>query len=156
MKTMIQSEFARKYGRIYIDNADGTVTDESTGLMWKRQKEECTYEWDEAVDVFNGQTPACCFAGYSDWRLPTLEELATLLLSEREAPFFCEEAFPDGKSWFWSAKHYSELPGYAWYVHFGSLGMAYNNRYDCYDVRLVRKDTDPSALAPDGADSNTL
>lgn len=145
MKNIIPSEFAQKHGRTYIDNGDGTITDETTGLMWKKEKEDDTYEWDHAVDRFNGKTSACRFAGYRDWRLPTLEELATLLLSTQEAPFFCQEAFPDGAGWYWSTQHYKELPGYAWFVQFGSIGKSYDNRYECYEVRLVRK---PASSTP--------
>ena len=70
----------------YIDHGDGTLTDTKTGLMWKRCLEglsgvNCeegkvkTYTWGEAVRRFKDVE----YAGYTDWRLPTIKELETLL-----------------------------------------------------------------------------
>ena len=70
----------------YIVNSNNTVKDTKTGLMWKRcaeglsgkgclQGKRKTYTWDKAVDKFKNIN----YAGYSDWRLPTREELRTLV-----------------------------------------------------------------------------
>ncbi len=79
----------------FIDNGDGTVTDNQSGLMWEQKVAgsgcpNCvsdTFTWDEAMSIFLGdlnQTSSAgtCdsgFAGYCDWRLPTEPELASLL-----------------------------------------------------------------------------
>jgi len=58
----------------YQDNGDGTVTDLVTGLMWQADPgEKMTY--DQAA------TGASSFnlAGYTDWRLPTIKELYSLI-----------------------------------------------------------------------------
>ncbi len=58
----------------YFDNGDGTVTDLVTGLMWTQDYfGKMTYS--EAVAYANGFT----YAGYSDWRLPTIKELYSLI-----------------------------------------------------------------------------
>lgn len=58
----------------YRDNSDGTVTDLNTGLMWQQDPgEKMTY--DEAVTKAN----AFDLAGYTDWRLPTIKELYSLI-----------------------------------------------------------------------------
>ncbi|WP_413701924.1 DUF1566 domain-containing protein [Psychromonas sp. KJ10-10] len=58
----------------YTDNQDGTVVDNVTGLMWQQGlTEKLTYE--EAlnkVKTFN-------LGGYSDWRIPTIKELYSLI-----------------------------------------------------------------------------
>uniref|UniRef100_UPI004055CA12 caspase family protein n=1 Tax=Candidatus Electronema sp. TaxID=2698783 RepID=UPI004055CA12 len=70
----------------YIDHGDGTVTDTKSGLMWKRCPEGLSgvnceqgkteeYEWDDAVKRFKDVE----YAGYADWRLPTIDELKTLV-----------------------------------------------------------------------------
>ncbi len=68
----------------FTDNGDGTVTDNVTGLMWQKSpdtngdgiiepSDKMTY--DEAVAAASGIT----LAGYTDWRLPTIKELYSLI-----------------------------------------------------------------------------
>ncbi|MBN1198745.1 MAG: DUF1566 domain-containing protein [Bacteroidales bacterium] len=64
------------YQPSYQDNGDGTVTDLVTGLMWQRNLFSGKLTFDEAgagADTFN-------LADYSDWRLPTIKELYSLIL----------------------------------------------------------------------------
>jgi hypothetical protein len=65
-----------------VDNEDGlTVTDKSTGLMWQRG----------GIDIMSHRSirkeieklNASQFAGYSDWRLPTMAEALSLLEQEK-------------------------------------------------------------------------
>jgi len=60
----------------YRDNGDGTVTDLVTGLVWQAvPRLDEKYSFTEAVsaaDTFS-------LAGYSDWRLPTIKELYSLI-----------------------------------------------------------------------------
>ncbi len=59
----------------YRDNGDGTITDLNTGLMWQQDPgEKMTFaEAVDGADDFN-------LAGYTDWRLPTIKELYSLIL----------------------------------------------------------------------------
>jgi ribonuclease BN (tRNA processing enzyme) len=58
----------------YTDNQDGTVLDNVTGLIWQQGlTEKLTYdEALEKVKTFN-------LAGQTDWRLPTIKELYSLI-----------------------------------------------------------------------------
>ena len=59
----------------YRDNADGTVTDLVTGLMWQQDPgEKMTYE--QAV----AEVSSFDLADYTDWRLPSIKELYSLIL----------------------------------------------------------------------------
>jgi hypothetical protein len=59
----------------YTDNGDGTVSDNVTGLVWmKEMGEKLTF--DEAFDYAENLE----LAGYSDWRVPTIKELYSLIL----------------------------------------------------------------------------
>lgn len=69
----------------WVDNGDGTATNSKTKLTWKRCYEgqtwtgsSCTgepkgYTWDEAKKLKSN------FAGKTDWRLPTIDELHTIV-----------------------------------------------------------------------------
>jgi hypothetical protein len=59
----------------YTDNGDKTVTDNVTGLMWQ-QNPGAKMTYNEAVTGANSFS----LAGYTDWRLPTIKELYSLIL----------------------------------------------------------------------------
>ena len=68
----------------YTDNGDGTITDNITGLMWQKSPDtngdgnilaDDKYSYDEAV----ANASACNTGGYTDWRLPTIKELYSLI-----------------------------------------------------------------------------
>ena len=65
----------------YEDNGNGTVTDETSGLLWQQadsyhefKKGMNWYEALEYVALKNSKK----FAGFGDWRLPTRDELKSL------------------------------------------------------------------------------
>ncbi len=60
----------------YTDNGDGTVTDNITGLMWQKGYSEVKRTFSQAVEEANDFE----LAGYTDWRLPTIKELYSLIL----------------------------------------------------------------------------
>lgn len=79
--------------------------------------------------------------GYSDWRLPTREELETLVEytgSPKEATInktYFPEAVP---SWYWTSSENPQREGYAWYVLFRN-GVALNDLKERpKHIRLVR------------------
>jgi len=59
----------------YTDNGDGTVSDNITGLMWV-QARGVKKSWETAVS----DAALCDVGGYSDWRMPTIKELYSLIL----------------------------------------------------------------------------
>ena len=70
----------------YIDQGNGTVADQKSGLLWQkadsyheRKQGMNWYEALEYVDLKNSEK----FAGFDDWRLPTLKELKTLYDASR-------------------------------------------------------------------------
>lgn len=69
---------------IYTDNGDGTITDNVTGLIWQQSPDidgdgdidaDDKLTYDEAV----AGAKALTLGGYSDWRLPTIKELYSLI-----------------------------------------------------------------------------
>lgn len=57
-----------------VDNGDGTINNTLTGQMWTKKK---TGRFDSAEKA-QGYADHAVFAGYDDWRLPTLDEFHTL------------------------------------------------------------------------------
>ena len=58
----------------YTDNGDGTITDNNSGLMWQQVPSSDDYTWQESVDYCDNLV----FAGYDDWRIPSLKELYSI------------------------------------------------------------------------------
>lgn len=129
---IIEPSFITTKHGLQINN-DGTVYDPKSKLMWKQECEPNEYTYDEAIEEFKGND---AFAGYNDWRLPTIDELKTLLLKEKR--YIDEEAFPKNPSSVWSGSPCASSARYAWYAHFGSGSSDYHNRYRNFGVRLVR------------------
>ncbi len=61
-------------GHNYVNNLDGTITDLDTGLMWT-QVPASARSWTAALSYAEALT----LAGYTDWRLPNIKELQTLV-----------------------------------------------------------------------------
>src|ERR1041385_2746234 len=58
----------------YKDNGDGTVSDTNTGLTWVKARGQ-KLTWDGAV----AGAAKCRVGGHSDWRMPTIKELYSLI-----------------------------------------------------------------------------
>ncbi|MBV5309698.1 DUF1566 domain-containing protein [Chromatium okenii] len=151
----------------YRDNNDGTVTDVKTNLQWMRcslgqewKNGTCIgkakrYNWDDAHKAVESLNRNIGYAGYQDWRLPTIDELKSLVYcsSGQPKPWNdtgkpCEGnyakptidsgAFPNTpSSWFWSGSPIPNSDG-AWNVNFNDGYLDLTHRSNDYHVRLVR------------------
>lgn len=61
-------------GHQYVNNLDGTVTDTDTGLTWQAAPASAM-NWNAALTYADSLN----LAGYSDWRLPNMKELQSLV-----------------------------------------------------------------------------
>ncbi len=83
-------------GPSYVDNGDGTVTDQVTGLMWqKTDGGEMT--WERAQEYARELT----LGGHQDWRLPASMELFSILDHGRHGPAMNTDYFPRTEARYW-------------------------------------------------------
>ena len=123
----------------FIDKGDGTVLHKRTNLTWKRCAEgqswmvsTCTgtartYTWTDAKALSTG-----------GWRLPTRNELQTIIEWARTAPAVNATIFPNiPTTAFWSSSAYLGNSNWAWYVNFGSGNDHAYYKTNLLNVRLV-------------------
>jgi hypothetical protein len=66
-------------GERFIDNGDGTVTDQQRGIMWAKTDNLGNIDWIQAEKWVQYTFPDTLEKKYDNWRLPTLEELKSLV-----------------------------------------------------------------------------
>ncbi|MBA5249246.1 MAG: DUF1566 domain-containing protein [Gammaproteobacteria bacterium] len=131
----------------YTDKGDGTILDKSTNLIWKKCTQglsgnDCatgsatTTNWQQALQQANNST----FAGKSDWRLPNIKELSSLVRRNCHSQAINEALFPNTANYFWSSSPHSNYLSSAWAVDFNvDFGRVISDyRYNSKWVRLVR------------------
>ena len=93
----------------FVDNGDGTLTDKITGLMWQKAGSPSEMTFD-AAGKYVQELNLSRFGGYEDWRLPTLEELCSLLKgTPNQSGRFMDNLFDPAPYICWSAdenQHY--------------------------------------------------
>lgn len=129
-----------KSGARFVDNGDGTITDKATGLMWAKDgngagcNNGATIAWGAAITFAEGLT----FAGYSDWRLPNIKELQSIVDYGTSNPAI-DSSFTNTQSGtYWSSTTSAVTTVVAWYVYFGSGLVDLDVKSNPYYVRPVR------------------
>jgi len=123
------------------------VYDETTGLAWQGELPEAptgcintspgTCSWTEAILYCDGLQ----YAGFDDWRIPTVTELVSLLSIKGNSPFVETTYFPGTSTLtpFWSSQRFITTgETMAWNVHFGEILVEPANATIALHVRCVR------------------
>jgi hypothetical protein len=99
-----------------VDNNDGlTVTEMVTGVMWQRQGSDLnsirhTHKY--AAELNNNN-----FAGFNDWRLPTIEEAMSVLVARLNTKgLFLHECFSKKQPFIFTSAQ--RTPGGYWFVDY--------------------------------------
>jgi hypothetical protein len=141
----------------FEDHADGTVTDKESKLMWARCALGQTWAGGRCMGDAVRQSVSAARASvgainqrgdmfFSDWRLPQLAELATLVERHCVQPRLNSTVFPDTPGdWFWTATARpgsngnagSDAPVYA--LSFGEGSVAFHTPDEAHHLRLVRR-----------------
>ena len=140
----------------FTDNGDGTVTDVATGLMWSQDDSGEAMDWQEAL-AWVEQANAEEYLGHSDWRLPDVKELASIVDYSRSpdttgspaldpvftATVVTNEAGEDDYGFYWSSTTHVSVRdgGAAAYFSFGrSLGYMGGQWIDVHGAGSQRSD----------------
>jgi len=94
----------------FSDNLDGTVSDSATGLMWAERDSGKGLDWEEAL----AYSENFALAGYSDWRLPTIKELNSIVDYSK-----CQNCAAIDETYF-EITSVPDVDGNAWYPYFWS------------------------------------
>ena len=136
----------------FADNADGTVTDTRTGLMWKQCVEGISstslacdtgtalqLNWGDAlnyVQEININEPQ---AGYNDWRLPNIKELSSIIEYSCIEPAVNLILFPSTPNSAWSTTPSPDWPNQSLFVDFfNGLIDKHSKEVGGVELRLVR------------------
>jgi hypothetical protein len=120
----------------YTDEGNGTVTDNVTSLVWQKTTTADAYNWSVAA----AYCASLSLAGETDWRVPSLIELVSLVDYGQSYPAINVTAFPGTTSdaHYWSSSPSVDSPGNAWLVHFAYGGTVLKDVTNMHEVRCVR------------------
>jgi hypothetical protein len=131
----------------FTDNEDNTVTDNLTGLMWAQDANATgTETWSNALTYCNDLD----LGGHTDWRLPNVKELLSLIDWAFAGPALSNDAGTDKwgtglssfsgvqSDYYWSSTTCAHGTGNAWSVGLGRGYVGYPNKTNSYYVWPVR------------------
>jgi len=115
---------------------NAAVFDQETGLVWEQSPETNTQTWLNAQARCNAKT----VGNRLGWRLPTLQELASLVdPAVRFGPTLPANPFFNVRSSiYWSATSAAGNPAIAWFVNFDNGQVANASKSDAHFVWCVR------------------
>jgi hypothetical protein len=142
----------------FVDNGDGTITDQRTGLMWEKLSDDGSihdkddlYTWSDAFASKVATLNSTAFAGYSDWRLPNVNEVQGIMRYGSVNPAL-DTAFNNGcvtactvltcsctrSVGYWTSTTYQWTPNLAWLGQFYAGLLDAGTKSSPYCVRAVR------------------
>lgn len=125
--------------QVVVDNGDGTITDTKTGLVWQKA-DAGPMTWREAVAACENLS----LAGYTDWRLPELEECQALFKRLSDDDHVYDRRFAPFE-WsgdrYWTSKVVEPYTA-AFLFNFHGGTHPWEPKNSRFHVRAVRKPTD--------------
>ena len=143
-------------------HAQNIVLDENTGLMWIRSisalddidgagahgnvRLDDTLSWQSALETSRELE----YAGFTDWRLPTVSELDTILDFGVSEPALNRAVFPEPyeafpSPYFWTSTSSPKRPSNAYYVNSRDGHRHPWVKHTLFSVRPVRRAIEPGA-----------
>lgn len=128
----------------YTDNKNGTITDNYTGLIWKKCSQgtsgtNCNYgspslrEWAKA----RVECEELNFAGKKGWRLPNLKELQSIVDTGTFRPSINKKFFASSDDPFWTLTSPGEYPASKFTVLFSDGSVYFSSANGAAAIRCV-------------------
>ena len=116
-------------------NGDGTVQDNSNGLIWQQAEGEVR-AWEEGIKYCEGLE----LAGKNDWRLPNIKELRSMCDDTLVYPAIEKKIFPDvnAANYYWSSSTQGRFMTQAWCLQISTGYGEYDEKAVKYNIRCVR------------------
>lgn len=150
-------DLRRGESRAFQDNGNGTIRDKRTALTWEKLSDDGSihdkdnvYSWVQAFAKIDDLNTAA-FAGATDWRLPNLFELQTLVDVGTAYPAIvaaCNTGCSPGctvltcscssLNYSWTSSTSADDERYKWSVYFGLGSTGANLAQSPFTVRAVR------------------
>lgn len=125
----------------FTRDSAGVVTDNVNGLMWQNTSSIAVRTWTSAETYCNDLT----LDGYSDWRLPSLTDLESIVDYSKQDPAVSNEFYNAGTLYYyWSSTPNNQLTDQAW-----AMSLFYGREYtapksNSQYVMCVRGNSAPS------------
>lgn len=117
--------------------SENIVVDINKNLMWQDDEDVKIFKsnWSQAKEYCRSLT----LNGYTDWKLPTIKELQTIVDISNKKPAINEQFKFCQTTSYWSNNQDIKDKNYAWYVGFETGATFIGSKdYDCY-VRCIRQ-----------------
>jgi hypothetical protein len=133
----VRAGFNKNFGKAdparFKDNADGTITDSLTGLMWQKGENE-RMDWYAALKACKDMQ----LAGHNDWRLPNLKELNSILnLDYTNGWWYYKDFFPAEGLKPPLLHYFSSTPYEGIYVWVTNFCFGYDGYYASKNAKLL-------------------
>ena len=121
---------------LYRDATKGVVVDTRTGLVWQDDATAAstTATWANAITTCENLV----LGGYTDWRLPNINELKSIRDMSRSGPAIEATFVNTATNYYWSSTSYGAGPTGAWSVYFYFGVVDAFVKTNSYYVRCVR------------------
>ncbi len=124
----------------YLENSlgrveKGVIIDGATNIIWQKSGSESPLQWEQAKDYITKLNQQK-FGNHEDWRLPTINELLSLLNPPPPGEDFCfQSQMSSIQKWIWSGDTRSKRA--AWFVDVEMGFVESRDLLDCYYVKAV-------------------
>ncbi|MBI5233335.1 MAG: DUF1566 domain-containing protein [Deltaproteobacteria bacterium] len=123
----------------FTDNGDGAIIDNITGLVWQKEDDNIRRDWQSAGDYCEN----LALAGNTDWRLPAVVELNSIMDYGKTFPAIDTFYFPGTEPYlYWTSELWVNHPQWMWIVGFTAGGITPAPYWDISFTRCVRGEMD--------------